>query len=131
MIRNLIAVAFLTLPLCAEQNERSIAEWIIREGGQVMVNGGAPIAALSDLPKSDFRITGVDLYGTPTVPKDLEKLSGLTEIRELYLSSKTYSPSSDKKGDSADDSFQYLAKLPKLEKLHVSLHFLPSIDITD
>src|SRR5688572_12266107 len=131
MFRNLIFAAALAFPLCADNSERDIAKWIIRQGGQVMADGGAPIASLADLPKSDFRITGVDLYGTPTVPKDLSRLTPLTELRELYLSSKTYSPSSDKKGDFADDSFQYLAKLPKLEKLHVSLHFLPHIDVSD
>jgi Leucine-rich repeat (LRR) protein len=131
MYRCPILAALVILPLLANGDERRIAQWIIRQGGQVMVNGGPPIAALADLPEDDFRITGVDLYGTPTVPKDLERLTGLTELRELYLSSKTYSPSSDKKGEFADESFQYLAKLTKLEKLHVSLHFLPHIDISD
>ncbi len=128
---RLILIALSAVGLLAGADERRIAEWIIRQGGQVMLNGGEPIGVLTDLPETDFRITGVNLYGTPTVPRDMERLRGLTELRELYLSSKTYSPSSDKKGEFAEESFQFLAKLPKLEKLHVSLHFLPTIDITD
>src|SRR5687767_9126268 len=97
---------FCILTTFAAAGDRDLAQWIIRQGGQVMLNGGKPIGALADLPDGDFQITGVDLYGTPTVPKDLERLSALTELRELYLNSKTYSPSSDKKGDFADDSLQ-------------------------
>jgi uncharacterized protein YjbI with pentapeptide repeats len=111
--------------------ERDIAQWIIRQGGKVMLDGGEPIADLMDLPDGAFRITGADLYGTPTVPKDLERLAALTELRDLFVSSKTYNPSSGTKGALADESFQYLAKLPKLERFHVSLHFLPHVDISD
>jgi len=128
---KLLLMALSAVGLFAGADERRTAEWIIRQGGQVMLDGGEPIGAFSNIPETDFRITGINLYGTPTTPRDMERLSGLTELRELYLSSKTYSPSSDKKGEFGEDSFQFLAKLTKLEKLHVSLHFLPTIDITD
>ena len=119
------------LPVAVLAGEREIAEWILREGGMVMVNGGEPITSLADLPAGQWHITGVDLYGTPTVPRDMKRLSELTELRQLYVSSKTYSPSSDTKGEFGDGSFEFLAKLPKLETFHVSLHFLPTIDITN
>src|SRR4051812_47237405 len=129
-INGLICLVFL-LPAHAMAGEREVAEWVIRQGGMVMVNGGDPVTTLADLPPGEFHVTGVDLYGTPTVPRDYKRLTGLTELRELYVSSKTYSPSSDAKGEFADDSFQYLGSFPKLEKFHVSLHFLPHVDISD
>ena len=66
------------LPVAVLAGEREIAEWILREGGMVMVNGGEPITSLADLPAGEWHITGVDLYGTPTVPRDMKRLSELT-----------------------------------------------------
>src|SRR5262249_48341979 len=115
----------------ATAGDREAAQWVIRQGGRVMVNGGEPIDDIAKLPPGDIRVTGVDLFGAPASPKDLEHLSGLTELRELYIYSRTYSPSSDVKAPFSDESFQYLANLKKLEKFWVSLHDLPDIDIAD
>ena len=66
--------------------ERDIALWIIRLGGQVMIDDvEAPIADPFDLPNRDFRIVVVDMHGTITEPKDLEPLSKLQHVRELYI----------------------------------------------
>ena len=64
--------------------ERDIARWIIRKGGQVMVTGVShPIGDPFELPSGDFRIVVVDMHGTITEPKQLEPLSKLTHVREL------------------------------------------------
>ena len=55
----------LTVLLPANAAERDAAEWVIRAGGRVMINGDrTPTAGLAALPKGDFQVTGVDLSGT-------------------------------------------------------------------
>src|SRR6202043_3390097 len=108
--RTAIAV-ILALPMVAEispREERDIAQWIIRLGGSVMVEGvDRPIADPFDLPDRDFRIVVVDMHGTITAPKDLEPLSKLSQVRELYIPARVWSPVSDVKAPFADESFQY------------------------
>ena len=83
------AVCLSALPLMAQttfSEERDIALWVLRLGGQVMVTGvDSPIADPFNLPSGDFRIVMVDMHGTITEPKDLERLKKLTAIRELYI----------------------------------------------
>src|SRR5512134_3380315 len=85
----MLMAALLILPAHAETTfaeERELALWILRLGGQVMVDGGArPIADPFELPERDFRIVMVDLHGTVMEPKQLEPLTKLKEIRELYV----------------------------------------------
>ena len=71
-----IAVLIATRSYAAD---RDAAEWVLREGGRVTLNGSRhEIARMSDLPKSDFEVTSVDLIGTTIDPKNLAKISGLT-----------------------------------------------------
>src|SRR5450631_3831095 len=92
-----VALALLlTLPLAAEiapREERDIALWIIRLGGRLMVDG-------IDHPIAD--------------PKDLEPLSKLSQVRELYIPARVWSPVSDVKAPFADESFQYYTGMKKL-----------------
>ena len=46
---------------------------------------GKPIGDVVMLPAGEVRIIGVDLVGTLIEPKELEKISGLTGLKELYL----------------------------------------------
>ena len=69
--------------------------------------GSHPIGDPFDLPSHDFRIVVVDMHGTITEPKQLEPLSKLTHVRELYVPARVWSPVSDVKAPFADESFQY------------------------
>jgi hypothetical protein len=70
----------------ARPEERDIAAGFIRLGGQVIVTGNEQHHRRSfDLPPGDFRIVVVDMHGTITEPKQLEPLSQLTHVRELYI----------------------------------------------
>ena len=64
---------FSILPLVAQttfSEERQIALWVLRLGGQVMVTGvDTPIADPFNLPSGDFRIVMVDMHGTITDPR--------------------------------------------------------------
>src|SRR5882757_345991 len=89
----------LVLSLAAHAaSERVAAEWVIRKGGRVMVNGARqPLAHLTELPADDFHITGVDLTGTVLDPKELSNLAGLTSVRELFLPGSAFTPGAGSK----------------------------------
>src|ERR1700693_6083168 len=82
----LLASAVLAMAATEGAAERDVAEWVIRQGGRVVLEGSrTPLRDLSELPSGELHITGVDLFNTIVEPKKLEKLSGLTGLRELYL----------------------------------------------
>ncbi len=124
-------LAFAQLVVYA-QPDRPVAEWVIRQGGRVVVVGNAqPISDLAALPKQDpLVLSVVDLYGTIIEPKDLEKLSGLKQLKELYLPGPSWNPGAGSRLD-ANDELKFLAPLSSLEKLHFSLHFLTNVNVQD
>ncbi|MGH9853384.1 MAG: hypothetical protein ACREBD_26385, partial [Blastocatellia bacterium] len=94
-VTRLIGIMLLgvTMTMMALASEREIAEWVIRQGGRVILEGDRqPIADVAQFPAGEIRITGVDLTGTLIDPKDLEKLSGLTHLKELYLPGPIWNP---------------------------------------
>ncbi|MCX6620673.1 MAG: hypothetical protein NTY38_06275, partial [Acidobacteria bacterium] len=112
--------------------ERRIALWILRQGGQVMVSGVEdPISDPFDLPRRDFRIVVADMHGTSTGARELEPLSRLSEVRELYIPARVWNASSTVKAKFGDESFQYWAGMKKLEKFHAGLTTLGRIDMGD
>ena len=123
------------LLICAEiatASDRPVAEWVIRQGGRVVVVGNPqPVAELSALGKADSLVlSAVDLYGTIIEPKDLEKLSGLKQLKELYLPGPSWNPGAGSRLD-ANDELKFLAPIVSLEKLHFSLHFLTNVNVQD
>src|SRR5580698_3907396 len=127
------AICFCAMPLAAQTSfaeERDIALWILRLGGQVMVDGvSAPVTDPFDLPNRTFRITMVDMHGTVTEPKDLERLKKLTQVRELYIPARVWSPVSDVKSPLADESFAYYQGMKNLVTFHAGLTTLAWLDI--
>jgi len=84
--------------------QREAAEWIIRKGGRVMVNGSRnPVALLGELPVGDPDVTGVDLSGTVLEPKELDHIAGLEHVRELYLPGSAFTPGAGSKLKQAQD----------------------------
>src|SRR5579862_5586538 len=127
----LAAVAFLFPLLAAEQSERQVAEWVIRQGGRVTLEGQLdPIGKLEELPDGDVRIRGINLVGTLAAPSELKRFSGLTGLRELELPGTQWNPAAGSKLD-ANEEFQALSNLTGLEKLTFSLHFLTDINVQD
>src|SRR5579863_7600541 len=127
-----LLLAFTLAAEITPREERDIALWIIRLGGSVMVDGiDHPIADPFDLPERDFRILVVDMHGTITEPKGLERLSKLSQVRELYVPARVWSPVSDVKAPFADESFQYYTGMNKLEKFQAGLTTLAWLDIGD
>src|ERR1041385_7401115 len=89
----LLLIVHLVTAFCLPAAEKSTSEsgrqvalWVLREGGRVLLEGGAEyISDPFELPTGDLRIVGVDMHGTVTDPKELGPLSKLTEVRELFL----------------------------------------------
>src|SRR5436190_21094587 len=114
-----------------ETADRAAAEWVLRLGGRVTVEGlRRPIADLADVPSADFRIEAIDLVGTLAEPKELEKLKDLTHLRELLLPGPMWNPGAGSTLD-ANDDLAHLSHLTRLEKLHFSVHFLTNINVQD
>ena len=93
--------------------------------------GGArtPIGNVTLLPAGDLQISGVDLTGTIIEPKELEKISGLTGLKELYLPGPSWNPGAGSLDANAE--LKFLAGLKNLEKLQFSLHFLTHVNVRD
>lgn len=112
-------------------NDRDAAEWIIRYGGNIRLQGQEKrIGTLSELPPGDFRIASVDLIGTTINPNDMKNLGGLSELTELFLPGPIFNPGAGSRLD-ANEQLAPLANLKKLEKLHFSLHFLTNVNVQD
>src|SRR5262245_24212808 len=130
-----LILGWLALPLLAEITfiqEREVALWILRRGGQVMVEGVAnPIGDPFDLPECDFRIVMVDLHGTVIEPRQLQEISKLEHVRELYVPGRVWSPVSDVKAPFSDESFQYYQGMKHLETFSAGLTTLAWLDIGD
>src|SRR5215510_16411044 len=115
----------------AQTKDREIAEWVIRQGGRVILEGERhPIKDVVQLPASEIRITGIDLVGTLIEPTDLGKIGSLTNLKELYLPGPIWNPGAGSRLD-ANEQLKQLAGLKNLEKLHFSLHFLTNVNVQD
>ena len=114
-----IVLAFANLLL---GTDRDVADWVIRQGGNVTIEGRPEaVRELPDLP-AQLVVTGVDLVETKLDPKDLVKLSGLKNVRTLLLPGPSFNPAAGSTLD-ANEQIKALASLSSLEKLHFSLHF--------
>ena len=58
-MNRLLMLAALALSAFSA-DDKIVAEWVIRQGGHVMVNGGEPLTSLDEIPAGPFRITGID-----------------------------------------------------------------------
>lgn len=122
-------------PLSAEisfAEERKVAQWIIRRGGQVMIDGvEQPIGDPFDLPDRDFRVVMVDLHGAAIEPKQLQEIRQLEHVQELYVPARVWSPVSDVKAPYADESFEYYQGMKQLRTFSAGLTTLAWLDIGD
>ncbi len=131
IILSIILWLGISISGVAGSPEREIAEWVIRQGGRVVLEGDRrPIGDVLQLPYGEVRISGIDLFGTLIEPKDLEKIGGLTGLKELYLPGPIWNPGAGSRLD-ANDQLKFLARLKSLEKLYLSLHFLTYINVQD
>src|SRR3954465_4899501 len=116
MFRHTIVV-LLALASGIMAAERDPAEWVIRNGGRVYLDGSrTPVHELLALPQGEIHITGVDLFGTLVDSAQLPKPSELTGLKELYLPGPMFNPASGSRLD-ANAQLKFLSTLKSLEKL--------------
>src|SRR5260370_13489941 len=90
MLRVFLAI-IAALSGTAAASDRSAAEWVLRAGGSVELEGGrAEIWEITKVPAGEVHIRAVNLLATTLKPKDFERLSHLDHLRELYVSGRTW-----------------------------------------
>lgn len=83
----LLLLTVFPLRAAAPLPDRAVAEWVLRAGGSVIVEGSPRrYWNVGDLPRPDFRLHTVNLVGVLMDPGEFEKLRGLAHLRELYMS---------------------------------------------
>jgi hypothetical protein len=104
--------------------DRKVAEWVLFEGGELSLEGNpARIQDVSALPSGDFFIETLDLVGTLIEPPQLERISGLTRLRNLYLAGPMWNRNADDGKDHSAD-LRAIAGITSLERITFSYHFL-------
>ena len=124
-------------------NDRSVAEWVIRKGGSVVIAGQTEqIWRLRDLPASELQLETINLVDTNYSADDVQRIGTLPHIKRLYMSGRTRRPFSlkvktvkiyeDGKDRDLTDGWVFLRNLPHLETLLISATvFSYPIPITD
>src|SRR5690348_9496751 len=104
--------------------DRKIAEWVLFEGGQLIIGGNpSRIQDISALPSGDFFIETIDLVGTLIEPPELTRFAGLTKLRDLFLAGPMWNRNADDGKDHSAD-LRAIAGVTTLERLTFSYHFL-------
>ena len=120
----LVMVAIAVAP--AHADDGAVAAWILAQGGKVRVSGDSrEIRSTAALPTGSFAIDGVNLTGTLTHPRDLERLRSL-RLRSLTLPGTMWNPVCCGALGNVDDSdlIAAIAEMHTLEELHLSHHFM-------
>ncbi len=126
---RLLIAALVILPGIAAASDRSVAEWVLRVGGSVVVEGDqTPVWDIARLPAKDFQLRAINLTDVLMEPDDLKYLSGLAHLKELYLCGRTWH---SRPVPLSNASFVALGSLTSLEKLAVSLPVQTEIPLQD
>ncbi|HEV3216362.1 MAG TPA: hypothetical protein VGZ27_11605 [Vicinamibacterales bacterium] len=111
-------------PLAPQQiaADRQWAEWMVRMGGAVVLEGQRrPISELADLPATDFRIhtlnfTGITMWAA-SLQDELRHLPPLPHLKELYINGRLWY---DQPAPRLADTIGLFAGSTELEKLVLS-----------
>src|SRR5260370_30596160 len=130
MLAKWLLTALLAItPGIAAASDRSVAEWVLRVGGSVVVEGRqGSISDISRLPAKDFELTAINLTDVLMEPDDLKKLTRLAHLKELYLCGRTWH---NRPVPASNASFNALGGLASLEKLALSLPVQTEIPLQD
>src|SRR5437016_1455405 len=116
---KVLIAALILAPAIATASDRSVAEWILRVGGSVVLEGQrVPTGDIARLPPGDFYIQAINLVDVLMEPAELKNLSGLTHLKELYLCGRTWH---SRPIPLSNESLTALGNLTTLEKLALSL----------
>ncbi|MBL8179899.1 MAG: hypothetical protein JNK48_34785, partial [Bryobacterales bacterium] len=117
--------------LGAQPGDRKLAEWTLLMGGRVRVTGStAYLTDIAQLPEGGIALEAVDWVGVNVDPPDLERFTGLRQLKQLHLPGPLWNRNADGGRDGSRD-LKYLASVESLETLTFSYHFLDSIRFKD
>ena len=103
----------------ARADDRAVAEWVLRSGGNVTLDGTSQrVHDIAGLPSGPILVRSVDIVSIVVAPADLNRLSSLSHLRELYLSGRTWH---SLPLNVSVKSLGYFAGLTSLETLALSL----------
>ena len=109
--------------------DRAVARWTLLEGGRVGI-GDRVIHDVADLPADDYQLEMVDWVAVNAVPEDLERMTGLRNLRELRLPGPLWNRNADG-GKDLSKLLRFLSPVTSIEKLTFSDHFLDRIRFRD
>src|SRR5262249_36842754 len=113
-MRGMLVPVLLVVVSPAIASDRQVAEWTLFMGGAVALEGRPEmIRDVGQLPPGDIRVTIVDWVGVNVDPPDLQRLSGLTHLKELHLPGPIWNRNADGNRDGSRD-LRYLADIPTL-----------------
>ena len=122
---------FGVVSLRAEPADRGVAEWVLRLGGWVVVDGGERrIHDVAGLPRGDFRIQTVNLAGARVDPPDLARFTPLVHLKDLHLPGPMWNPRAGSRTDQSR-ALHHIAPLRNLHRLTFSYIFLSRIRFSD
>ena len=122
---------FGVVSLHAEPADRGVAEWVLRSGGWVVLDGGeGRIHDVAGLPRGDFRIQTVNLAGARVDPPDLARFSPLVHLKDLHLPGPMWNPRAGARTDQSR-TLHHIAPLRNLRRLTFSYIFLSRIRFSD
>src|ERR1043165_9264335 len=129
------AIVFAALPGWAQDAspDRIVAEWMLRMGGSVVLEGQhRPITDLAELPASDFRVhtlnfTGITQWGSG-LEDELRRLPPLPHLKELYVNGRLWY---DQPAPRLADTLALFASSTELEKLVLSRPVQTYIPLND
>ena len=128
-----LAAVLLAGALClhAEPADRGVAEWVLRQGGWLVLDSGeGPIHDVAGLPRGDFRIETVNLAGARVDPPDLARFSPLVHLKDLHLPGPMWNPRAGARRDQSR-ALHHISPLGNLRRLTFSYSFLAKIRFSD
>ena len=118
----LLLAGLLAAELSAQSPDRVVAEWMIRMGGSVVLEGERrPITDLAQLPPTDFRLhtlnfSGITQWASP-LEEELKRLPPIPHLKELYLNGRLWY---DQPTSMVASTLKLFAASTQLEKLILS-----------
>src|SRR5678815_2607908 len=127
-VRNIVALTLCAniLAFAAESapgaDDRETALWVLRKGGRVLIDGANEyVGDPFELPDGAIRIAGVDMHGTVVFGKEFDKIGKLSELREITIPARVWSPTFDSVGAYGVEMFDYFKNSKKLVKFEAGL----------
>src|SRR5260370_7976801 len=118
----LVVCAALTAQAQSPSPDRVVAEWMLRMGGSVVLEGQhRPISDLAELPTSDFYIRTLNFTGITqwafALEDELRHLSPLKHVKEVYINGRLWY---DQPVSLVEATMGLFAGSPELETLVLS-----------